>query len=314
MHSYDRLIVCLVVAGWGLASVVGAESVPIKIKVLKNNVNLRAKPVATSEVVGQLTEGTILSARTLDKDWVELVPPLQVDGWVLTEYVKEGAIQSKQKVNVRSGPGINYSIMGQLNQGDTVEQRGAHQEWAKIAPPNSCSVWVSRSMVLVLSDKPEAPVKAETHEPAAVAAVRPTPGKPAMDPAAKAPIPEPTVALQPTLPPLPPASAPTLAVDVLTPPHPEPPVDLDLVPTPGQGQAKEFTGVLRPKEFLFRSPSPFRLVVYDSDQRPTTLCFIKGNSAQLNGLMNRTMTIIGREYWVKAQKFPVLVPERIVLK
>ena len=74
-------------------------------------------------------------------------------------------------------------------------------------------------------------------------------------------------------------------------------------------------GILQAKNFFFRAPSDFRLVTRDDGNKNSeTICFVKGNQAQLKALMYRRLIISGREYWVKRQKYPVLVPERIVLK
>ena len=129
----------------GLCLSSGAETAALtRVKVLKNNCNLRAKALITSEVVGQVSQNDILTAKKLDKNWVEVVPPTNVDFWVLGDYVKDGVIHCLQKVNVRAGAGINFNIVGQLPQGEKVDVRGTHAGWVKIAPPPSCSLWISR--------------------------------------------------------------------------------------------------------------------------------------------------------------------------
>ena len=93
------------------------------------------------------------------------------------------------------------------------------------------------------------------------------------------------------------------------------PPELDLVPTTGQGRCCEVEGLLRARDFIFRTPSDYRLVSVESGNKNSeTICFVKGNQAQLEALMYRHVIISGREYWVKRQKYPVLVPERIVIK
>ncbi|MDP2990078.1 MAG: SH3 domain-containing protein [Kiritimatiellota bacterium] len=139
-------VIMLTVAGLCLSG--GAQTAALtRVKVLKNNCNLRAKALVTSEVVGQVSENDILTAKMIDKEWVEVVPPANVDLWVLGDYVKDGAINCSQKVNVRAGAGINFNIVGQLPQGEKVEVRGTHAEWIKIAPLPACSLWISRSLV-----------------------------------------------------------------------------------------------------------------------------------------------------------------------
>ena len=103
------IVMMITIVGLCLSGV-AEPAVFTRVKVLKNNCNLRAKALVTSEVVGQVSENDILTAKTLDKDWVEVVPPTNVDLWVLGDYVKDGAINCSQKVNVRAGAGINFNI------------------------------------------------------------------------------------------------------------------------------------------------------------------------------------------------------------
>ncbi|MDO9543025.1 MAG: hypothetical protein Q7J98_11985, partial [Kiritimatiellia bacterium] len=82
----------------------------------------------------------------------------------------------------------------------------------------------------------------------------------------------------------------------------------------GQGQVKQFEGTLKTKNFLVRSPSDFRLVVTDQGGQSRTICFVKGNRAQLKALLFRELIITGRQYWVHRHRQPVVVPEKIILK
>ena len=303
------LVIMITVVGLCLSG--GAQTAALtRVKVLKNNCNLRAKALVTSEVVGQVSANDILAAKTMDQDWVEVVPPASVDLWVLGDYVKDGAINCSQKVNVRAGAGINFNIVGQLPQGEKVKVRGTHSEWVKIAPPPVCSLWIYRSLV---SEVPPMYIEPAKLEQAKADPVKPTlppvpavaivpPSKP--EPEVKPPIPLPMPAESSA-----PAPAPAQA-GVFSPPP-----GLDLVPTTGQGRWCEVEGILRAKDFIFRTPSNFRLVTCEGgDRNSVTICFVKGNQAQLKALMYRHLIISGREYWVKRQKYPVLVPERIVLK
>jgi len=305
----------IAVAGLCLSG--GAQTAALtRVKVLKNNCNLRAKALVTSEVVGQVSENDILAAKMIDKEWVEVVPPASVDLWVLGDYVKDGAINCSQKVNVRAGAGINFNIVGQLPQGEKVEVRGTHAEWVKIAPSPACSLWISRSLVSEVTLTYVEPAKLEQAKvepvklmpapaPAPVPAVAIVPpSKPEPEVKPPIPLPKPAALIAPA-----PSPAPAQAGEF------SPPPGLDLVPTTGQGRWCEVEGLLRPKDFFFRAPSDFRLVTCEGgDRNSVTICFVKGNQAQLEALMYRHLIISGREYWVKRQKYPVLVPERIVLK
>ena len=303
--------IMLIITAVGLSWNGGAETTAFtRLKVLKNNCNLRAKALITSEVVGQVSKNDILTAKMIDKDWVTVVPPTNVDFWVLGDYVKDGVINCRQKVNVRAGAGINFTIVGQLSEGEKVKVRGTHAEWVKIAPPPASSLWIARSLV---SEVPQTYV-----EPARLEQAKTEPVKPAVPQV-------PAVAIVPSSKPVPevklPIPLPKPAAPIVSAPSPAqdavffPPTGLVLVPTTAQGRWREVEGLLRPKDFFFRAPSDFRLVTCEAGNRNSvTICFVKGNQAQLEALMYRHLIISGREYWVKRQKYPVLVPERIVLK
>ncbi len=317
MKLWSWMIVGLCVLAW---SAWAMEAVPLKIKVLKNNVNLRTKPNLTAEVVAQVSMNNVLVSKSMNSEWVEIMPPTNVDFWVLGDYVKDGVIQCRQNVNIRSGPGINFAIVGQLAPDKKVTVRGLFTEWVKIAPPEVCSLWISRSLVEMVADKPAKPkpikVKLAQVEPVKTKAAAPAPAKKAVDkPIKKAlslqhapkrkmvPV---TQAMNDTATSVAAKEQPVVAADA--------PPDLDLIPSLGQGQWKQYDGTLRPRGVFFRTPSRFRLVSYDQDGHSATVCYVKGNNDQLSTLINRPMIISGREYWVKRQNYPVLIPERIVLK
>ncbi|MDD5678089.1 MAG: SH3 domain-containing protein [Kiritimatiellae bacterium] len=307
------LVMTIIIVGLCLSGRAEAAALT-RVKVLKSNCNLRAKALVTSEVVGQVSENDILMAKTMDNEWVEVVAPTNINFWVLGDYVKDGIINCSKKVNVRAGAGINFNIVGQLSQGEKVDVRGTHAEWVKIAPPPACSLWISR---LLVSEVPLTYVEPAKIEPAQVEPVKEEPIKPV-------PPSVPAIVVVPSSKPEPeikqPAPSPQPAVEPIVPMPAKDavffmPSGLDLVADKGQGKWRDVEGILRPKDFIFRAPSDFRLVNGDSGKRNSaTICFVKGNHAQLEALIYRHLIISGREYWVKRQKYPVIIPERIMMK
>lgn len=289
---------------------------PVRVKALKDNTNLRAKPALNVEVVGQVSANQELTAKSMDAEWVEVVAPANIDFWVLGDYLKDGVVVCRQAVNVRAGPGINFSIVGQLTNGVNVAVRGNYAEWIKIAPPEGCSLWIARQLVELVSVQPSPSVRPPPKPPAVdLAVARVVSGGNAVQADARKPE-------------APEASKSAAMTNVFSAGRSggnqvrgegktveiKPPKDLDLIPDIGQGQWKQFEGVLKTKNFLARSPSDFRLVVYNSDGQAQTVCFVKGNRAQLNTLLFRDLIVSGREYWVHRHRYPVLVPEKIIIK
>ena len=257
-------------------------------RVTTDRVNLRARPDMSAEVVAQVNAEDRLSVVSLENDWVQVVPPDSVDVWAHRDFVKDGASTVKT-LNLRAGPGINYSIVGSLGRGDPVPVRGQFGEWLKVAPA-SASLWVSRELVEIVSPVPGPP------DAVPLGAV----GESVRIPPAESPAPS---GVLPPLGPVPESAQPPVLARA-------PPSDLNLVPLAGQGREVIREGELKPAPFLFGRPSPFRLVRREGVQQHT-VCYVRGNTAQLNSLLNESLIVHGREYWVQGVKQPVVVLERI---
>lgn len=316
-----------------LASIIGVASFgvifaaePLKVKVMADRVNLRAKPIPTAEVVGQVSCNDILLARSWGDDWVEIEPPEHVDLWVHQDLVRENEVLT-QNVNVRAGPGVNYAVVGKVSPSDAIIRRGIMGEWVKIAPPATASLWISSSLVQMERSSEPAAVPVEPEPPAATiehSAIA-TPVEQPLQPsealvadaaADDAVVQQPVVAVASV------QAAPEPApADVVMPrPVIEPeedfasdasalPAGFTLLPVAGQGTPTTREGVLRLTGYVFRSPSRYRLITGESD----TVCYVSGNQNQLRSLLGRRMRVTGREYWVKGKDQPVLTAERIVL-
>lgn len=265
-----------------------AEQQDVLARVKVDRVNLRARADTTAEVVGQVAVDERLQVNSVSQEWVQVVAPDALDLWVHRDFVKDG-VSTVNRLNVRAGAGINYTVVGALGRDDHVTVRGQFGEWLKIAPSN-CYVWVSRDLVDLLypaqlAEAPRVPV-----EVAAPASSGPTP---AGEPPAGIVAEEPSRA--------PGTPAPALSA---------PPPDLRLVPLEGQGRLVQREGELKPAPFAIGRPSKFRLVRRDGPQY-VTLCYVRGNSAQLHALLDQRLVVRGREYWVQGVRQPVVVLERI---
>ena len=112
----------------------GPDSIVARTK--SDRVNLRAKPEPSAEVVAQAAMDETLQVLEVQEKWVQVVPPERVDLWIHRDFVKDG-LSVAEKVNVRAGAGINFSVVGQYTRGERIEVRGQFGEWLKVAPSNS---------------------------------------------------------------------------------------------------------------------------------------------------------------------------------
>ena len=101
---------------------------PIVGVVQGDNVNIRARAEATSEVVTQLSFGDELIVKGIVGDWLEIAPPAGAKLWVHVDYLHENQVKVKS-LNVRAGASLNYSVVGVLNRGDRIERLGEKDIW-----------------------------------------------------------------------------------------------------------------------------------------------------------------------------------------
>ncbi len=262
------------------------------ISILHDRVNLRAKPQPEAEVVGQVNAGTLLESHGSTGEWVAVTPPESVGLWVFAEFVKDNKVVT-DKLNIRAGAGINYPVVGALMKDDPVIVRNKLGEWLEIVPSAGSTLWVHKDFVSPV-------ITAAAPSPAVL--VDPTP-----------------VVL--TAPPVvetnaPPLEAPVaLATAVVPSPASSLPPDIGergLVPLNGQGKEMEREGVLSKTRLLdFGRVSNYCLVDRERG-RPVTVCYIRGNNAQLKEFEGRRLRIKGDGYWVKGGAKAVIVPKQIM--
>jgi hypothetical protein len=207
--------------------------------VIASNVNVRGQAKLKSEVVTHVTKGatvTVLeeivnnhSGPEEPSAWAKILLPPGGHVWVNTMFLTNATVRPK-KLNLRSGPGENYSVIGLLQQGDAVKEVTAKGDWTEIEPPATAYAFVASAFL-----KQEAPEVAAVPTPPVTPTPTPTVPPPttpvAPPPTPPEPTPAPTaVATAPTVAP-PPTEAPAVPPPAVPPPKP-PPVEMPAVTTP----------------------------------------------------------------------------------
>jgi uncharacterized protein YgiM (DUF1202 family) len=134
-----------------------------------NNVNVRGQAKLKSEVVTHLTKGqqvTVLEEVQLKNSgpdepsaWAKILLPTNATVWLNTSFIDPANKTVKpKKLNVRSGPGENYSVLGTLKQGDTIKDISTKGDWTQIEPPTDAYAFVAAQFL----KQGEVPVIAST--------------------------------------------------------------------------------------------------------------------------------------------------------
>lgn len=124
----------------------------LRLRVTGDNVNIRAKSSPNAEVVGQVISGDILDGFATSSEWFQVVLPSNISCWVAAEFVNNGV--ARTRVNVRSGPGLNFSSLGLIHFGTVLEIREHKDPWLRIAPPSGISGWISSRFVVPVTQPP----------------------------------------------------------------------------------------------------------------------------------------------------------------
>jgi SH3-like domain-containing protein len=164
----------------------------------QDHVNVRGRAGINSEVVTHLNRSdtvTVLDVITIKPKadepakWAKITLPPGAHAWVNTSFL-DGATKTvvPAKLNIRSGPGENYSVIGLMHKGDAVKDLSTKGEWTEIeAPPNSYAFVAAH--LLAKKEATAAPVAEPTPTPVPppVASVASNP-VPSVPPATETPV------------------------------------------------------------------------------------------------------------------------------
>ena len=130
------------------------------------NVNVRGKASFKGEVITKLQNGdnvTVLEQIILSKpkagepsNWAKIAFPANAHVWVHSSYVTAEKTVKPKKLNVRSGAGENYSVVGTLEQGTAVKEISTKENWTQIEAPASAFAYVAAMFIQQAPGAPDA--------------------------------------------------------------------------------------------------------------------------------------------------------------
>lgn len=240
---------------------------PGPARVLADNVNVRGKPTVKSEVVSKITKGqevTVLEEITLKDSgpdepsaWAKILLPQGTRVWVHAMFIDADTKKVKaRRLNVRSGPGENYSVLGLLEQGQAVDDSQVKGDWLEIDPPANAYAFVAAQY---LRQEPEATVAGATTAPS-----EPVPAKPDPTPVVTETTAPPTA--EPVSEPPVVAAAPTGVPSAAPGTEAAPAKPVENVQAPGNETAAEVSGTPGSEE----EPLPPRIVQREGVVRGTS--------------------------------------------
>ncbi|MCX6895810.1 MAG: SH3 domain-containing protein [Verrucomicrobia bacterium] len=275
-------------------------SVPLKpgaATVSAKRVNVRGQATTRCEVIGRLTNSqpvTVIEeiVRSNAKEdepsvWAKISLPEGIHLWVSSQFVDATNKTVKvKKLNLRTGPGENYSVAGTLLKGDAVKDISATNGWLEVeAPANSFAYIAAAYLKQQDATAPEQPAVA------AGTVIPPSPVTP-VEPAPVVPTSTTTVADNPIVA-APPTDTPVTPVPPVTNPDvgvvkPAPVAKPVVSKEPPVPRIVEREGVVR-RTFSIQAPSTFALVNSDTGK---TVNYLYTNAKNLDLARYKGLRII----------------------
>ena len=269
--------------------------------VRQNNVNVRGKAAINSEIITRLTRGqavTVLEEVTLKKTkqdeptkWAKIALPTNAAVWAHSGFI-DATSQTvvPKRLNLRSGPGENYSIIGRLEKGapvKAIEQKG---EWVKLEPPADAYGFVAAHLLA----RDAAPAIAAVTTPATTPESTPPPIETAVPPT-----PTPAPATDPVTTPAAAITPPPADTTTITPPAPTPVPDPVPVPPPAPEEDPFVKRVVTREGIVERSvsiqaPSHFILQALDT-KRAINYLFSPATNVMLKDYRGQRIVVTGEE-------------------
>jgi uncharacterized protein YgiM (DUF1202 family) len=139
----------------------GPAQVDVSELIVRGQAGLKGEMVAHLYRGDQVTvlEQINLSHHTSDEpsQWAKISYPTNAHVWVDAKYVDSNGTISSKKLNLRAGPGENYSVVGVLEHGASVTQLETKGNWMKIAPPTNAYAFVAAKYLAEVTTPPPSP-------------------------------------------------------------------------------------------------------------------------------------------------------------
>jgi len=127
------------------------QGFPFLGQITEDGVNVRAGQNKNFESLCKLNKGDEVVVLAQSYSWYKIQLPAQAPVYISDKYVtrlksKQGKVTA-DKVNVRAGPDIYFSVIGQVSKDEIVAILGEKPGWFRIAPVAQSYGWVKKELV-----------------------------------------------------------------------------------------------------------------------------------------------------------------------
>ena len=145
------ILVLLLLVTW---SVCGQATAITMVSVAGEKVNLRKGPSARDPIIWELGKGFPLRVIGSQGKWYKVSDFESDTGWIYKDLVTrkphlivKANKDSKTRVNIRSGPGTTYEIVGKAEYGVVFETLQRQEDWVQVRHENGLTGWIQRNLL-----------------------------------------------------------------------------------------------------------------------------------------------------------------------
>lgn len=126
------------------------KQLPYKGRINGSRVNVRGSNSLKADVLTQLKRGVDVTVIDEKDGWSKIIMPYGISTWVYASLIKDNLV-NRDKINVRSGPAVHYSVLAKLKRGDVVKIIDEADGWVKITPPAGVGGWMASQYITFLA-------------------------------------------------------------------------------------------------------------------------------------------------------------------
>lgn len=138
-----------------LCSFILVSTVSAKMgSIVGEKVQLRAGPGTKYTAKWQYGDGFPLKIITRKGNWLKVTDFENDTGWIFKKYISKTPHMivkvnkgKTRKINIRSGPGTKYKIVGQAYYGVVFKTVSQKSGWAKVKHESGLTGWIKRSLL-----------------------------------------------------------------------------------------------------------------------------------------------------------------------
>ena len=124
------------------------------VSVAGEKVNLRKGPSTQYPIIWELGKGFPLRVLARQGNWIKVSDFESDVGWVYNDLVSKKPHlivkinkDTKARVNIRSGPGTKYKVVGKAEYGVVFETLKRGDGWVKVRHESGMTGWIKRSLL-----------------------------------------------------------------------------------------------------------------------------------------------------------------------